>query len=410
MNVHSKASVTIHPKLPPPKNGLPSRRIVNQWLYGLGTVAVAILIGALLPFFSKPTIIVMTNASGATVYLDGEPRGSTSQLNRCSISGVAPGKRVIRLSHPDYLDVEQAVEVEYGFLPVKINLPLRPALFTLTIQTEPLVAARLDGVQVGETDPQTGILAIPQVRVGSHQISLQRSGYLPFSSLIEMPEGDHRIAVPLYLDLNGYWKGLVQEPTTGKSADFILSLGQSGATLSGLWEEPPPAPAKPPKTFPVAGRLLESQRLVLERKDESGRVITLEGQVSVTGRDLVGVWRDDKRSGNWSGSRADSKPAFGAPPLGAPLPLPTTLPPVEPGPRLMTPADSPLAPLPAPPAEASPLSRAQALYEQRRYDEALAQCDAILKQDPKNNAARDLKRRIQKSLEILKSPPGSDTP
>jgi hypothetical protein len=73
---------------------------------------------------------------------------------------------------------------------------------------------------------------------------------------------------------------------------------------------------------------------------------------------------------------------------------------------------------PAPPGSAptessdpSPLSRAQSLYEQRRYDEALAQCDAILKQDPKNNAARDLKRRIQKSLDILKAPPGdNETP
>ncbi|OYT69756.1 MAG: hypothetical protein CFK52_13055 [Chloracidobacterium sp. CP2_5A] len=408
MNAHPKAPVTTRPKLPPSKGALLSRRVVNQWLYGLATIAAALLIGALLLLFSKPTLVVITNASGATVYLDGEPRGATNQLNRCSLAGVAPGRRVIRLSHPDYLDVEQPVEVEHGLLPIKVNLPLRPAFFTLTVQTEPLVAVRLDGVQVGETDPQTGILAIPRVRVGSHHLSLQRSGYLPLATLVEMPESDHRLAFPLHLDLNGYWKGVIQEQATGKSTDFILSLGQSGATLSGLWEEPPPAPTKPPKTFPVTGRLLENQRLTLERKDEAGRAISFEGQVSVTGRDLIGVWRDDKRSGNWNGSRSETKPSFGAPPPAGGLPFPSPLPPAEPGPRLMAPPDLPSAPGAAP--EVSPLSRAQALYEQRRYEEALAQCDAALKQDPKNNAARDLKRRIQKSLEILKSPPGPISP
>ncbi|WP_058867482.1 PEGA domain-containing protein [Chloracidobacterium thermophilum] len=399
--------------LPPPKAPLPSRRAVTQWLYGLGGILVLLIAGAALLYFSKPTVIILTNATGATVYLDGEPRGTTNQLNRFSLTGVSPGKHAVRLTHPEYLDTEQVITVEYGFLATKVNLPLRPARFTLTIQTEPQTTVRLDGIQVGETDPQTGVLAIPNVRVGPHQLSLQRTGYLPVASPVDMPESDHQLAFPLHLDLNGYWKGTWQEAATGKAGEFILSLGQTGTTLSGLWEEPGPAPTKPPRSFPVLGRLLDRQRLTLERKDETGRTLTFEGQVSATGREVLGTWQDGKRTGNWTGSRSDTKPTFSALP-GVP-PLPTA---VEPGPRLTTPADglTPLPPaLPGPtPTEGgdtSPLSRAQSLYEQRRYDEALAQCDAILKQDPKNNAARDLKRRIQKSLDILKAPPGgSETP
>ncbi|MCS7080293.1 MAG: PEGA domain-containing protein [Chloracidobacterium sp.] len=413
MNVYPKTPVAARPHPRPPRATLPSRRAVKQWLYGLGMLFALILGGALLLFFSKPTVIVITNVSGATVYLNGEPRGATNQLNRFSIPSVPPGRHVIRLTHPEYLDAEQAVTVEYGFRPTKINIPLRSALFTLTVQTEPMTTVRLDGVQVGETDLQTGVLAVPRVRVGGHQISLQRAGYLPVATAFDMPEGDYRLTLPLYLDLNGYWKGVVQDPAAGKPTDFILSLGQTGTALSGLWEEPPTTSTKPPRAFPVTGRLLDNQRLTLERKNEAGRVLTFEAQVSTTGRDLVGVWRDGQRTGAWSGSRTETKPSFT--PVTAALPAPPIT--LEPGPRLTNPPplSSPagVSPPDIPPAEASvvsPLARAQALYEQRRYDEALAQCDAILKQDPKNTAARHLKRRIQTSLEILKSPPDAAKP
>jgi len=81
-----------------------------------------------------------------------------------------------------------------------------------------------------------------------------------------------------------------------------------------------------------------------------------------------------------------------------------------PGPRMITPPSSSSSILPPPVPEEPTLSRAQSLYEQRRYAEAIAQCDAILKQDPKNQAARDLKRRIQKSLEILNVQPDNPQP
>ncbi|MGQ9897807.1 MAG: PEGA domain-containing protein [Acidobacteriota bacterium] len=384
---------------------MPSRRAITQWIYRLSGVLALLIAGAAIFYFSKPTVIVLTNVANATIYLDGEPRGATNQLNRFSLTHVPPGQHAIRLTHPEYLTTEQIITVEYGFFPTRVNLPLRPAIFTLTIHTEPMTTVRLDGVQVGETDPQAGVLAIPNVRVGNHQISLQRAGYLPFTSTLNMPESDYQLTFPLHLDLNGYWKGTWQEDGTGKAGEFIVSLGQTGATLSGLWEEAATTPAKPPRSWPVTGHLLEQQRLRLERKEETGRTLTFEGQVSSTGRDLLGTWQDGKRTGHWTANRSDTKPTLSLFPG-----LPTT---VEPGPRLTTPPSLPLPPaLPSTltdNANPSPLARAQSLYEQRRYTEAIAECDAILKQNPKNNAARDLKRRIQKSFEILNASPDNNT-
>lgn len=392
MKVYAKQpAITPHP-FHPPKAPLPSRRLFNRWLYGLGACLGVIIAGTLLFFFSKPTVVVVTNISGATVYFNGEPRGATNQLNRFSIPGVSPGRHTVRLTHPEYLDAEQTVTVSHSFFAIKVNLPLRPSQFDLTVQTEPMTTVTLDGLQIGETDVQTGLLTIPRVRVGSHFLSLRRTGYLPLSAVVEMPEGNHRLTLPLQRDLSGYWKGVFQD-ATGKATDFVLNLTQTGATLSGLWEEAPPTPHRPPKTSLITGQVLDNQRLTLKRQD-NGRTLTLEAQIATGGRDLVGTWQDGRRTGSWQSSHTDTKPT-----LLPPVPLPS-LP--EPGPRLTGAAPPPDL---LPPDAASPLAYAQKLYEQRRYNEALAQCDTVLKQDPTNAAARDLKRRIQTSIEILTSPP-----
>jgi|GEM_PF-3493551 hypothetical protein len=389
---------------PPKKAPLPSRRTIHRWLYGLGAILALLLTGAALFYFSKPTVIILTNVASATVYLDGTPCGTTNPLNRFSLPSVPPGQHTIRLSHPEYLDAEQVVSVNRSFFPIKVNLPMRPARFTLTVASEPMATVWLDGTQVGETDPQTGILTIPRVRTGSRQIMLQRTGYLPLTTTVEMPESDHHLVLPLYPDLNGYWKGTWQESTTGKASEFSLALGQTGTTLSGLWEEPPLNPTKPPRAFPLTGRFLDRRHLALERQDDTGRTLIFEGQLSATNRDMLGTWQDGQRRGTWSSSRSETKPTF------TPSPPLANLTPDMPGPRMITPPSSSSSILPPPVPEEPTLSRAQSLYEQRRYAEAIAQCDAILKQDPKNQAARDLKRRIQKSLEILNVQPDNPQP
>lgn len=50
---------------------------------------------------------------------------------------------------------------------------------------------------------------------------------------------------------------------------------------------------------------------------------------------------------------------------------------------------------------ASRLSRAQMLFEQRQYQAAVAECDAILRLDPGNQQATSLKSQVQQTLSIL---------
>lgn len=50
---------------------------------------------------------------------------------------------------------------------------------------------------------------------------------------------------------------------------------------------------------------------------------------------------------------------------------------------------------------ASRFSRAQMLFEQRQYQEAIAECDAILRLDAANQQATNLKTQIQQTMSIL---------
>lgn len=50
---------------------------------------------------------------------------------------------------------------------------------------------------------------------------------------------------------------------------------------------------------------------------------------------------------------------------------------------------------------ASRLERAQMLFQQRQYQAAIAECDAVLHLDPSNQQAGNLKSQIQQTMSIL---------
>lgn len=50
------------------------------------------------------------------------------------------------------------------------------------------------------------------------------------------------------------------------------------------------------------------------------------------------------------------------------------------------------------------IKHANDLFENRLYEDAIKQCDEALKLDPKNEEAYDLKKRLLKTVEILKRP------
>lgn len=61
-----------------------------------------------------PTLLIEATPGGAQVYIDDEPKASTSPEGRVRFSELAPGEHVVRLSLAGYRDYEQKVELKPG--------------------------------------------------------------------------------------------------------------------------------------------------------------------------------------------------------------------------------------------------------------------------------------------------------
>ncbi|MHB8653912.1 MAG: PEGA domain-containing protein [Terriglobia bacterium] len=63
---------------------------------------------------SAPILLIEATPGGAQVYIDDEPKASTSPEGRLRFSQLAPGEHVVRLSLAGYRDYEQKVELKPG--------------------------------------------------------------------------------------------------------------------------------------------------------------------------------------------------------------------------------------------------------------------------------------------------------
>jgi hypothetical protein len=379
----------------------PFQKALRKWLLGMLGLGLAICVWSVLLYFSKPDVVIATNAPNAQVFLDGQLAGTTNQVGKIKLPKVRTGKRVLLLVHKDFADLTKEIDVQSAFFPVTINAKLRPALFTLTVATTPpLAKVLLDDQEIGETDI-AGELRIPEVRRGEHTLSVRRVGYEPHQETLEITE-DRVVSIALGATLSGFWKGSSSAPNVPNgSYNFTLELKQTGAVVVGSWEELPAlavgaAPQSPkPKIYTVEGSV-NGKQITLTRKDEKGQTTAYEAQLGDEAKDLTGNWKSARGAGAWFATRSDLKPTL-APPTLQPPPASSAF--GGPGPTLTSPSSPPIDPGGG--LTTDLLREAQQLYEQREYQAALRQCDVILKTDPKNAAARALRIKIQKTLEIL---------
>lgn len=398
----------------PPKPSLPTRQSFRKWAWGTLTVIAILGIWGALLLFSKPKIIIATNVTGAQVFVDGVSAGTTAQNSQLAVPRVSTGRRVIRIVHPDYLPAEREIQVKFSFEPATFNFKLNPAAHPLSIKTNPTLSKVLiDGQVVGESDFVSGSLDIPLVKRGPHTVLIQHPGFDDYSTQFVMPDGPHTLNIQMLTTVNGFWSGSWRETEKGKAAEsiynFSLDLKQSGTTVSGTWEELPAqlgkgaSTPKQPKSFPVTGTIIGKQ-LILEKKPEKGKPVKFEARVADTGREFTGNFTTEKSTGTWFAARMESKPVLN-PPLTASPTTPIIGGPAFPGPKL------PSLPGPSgtgfPPVDGTtqpvgdPLAQARELYEQRQYQAALRICEGVLKADPKNQAAKELRNRIKKTIDIL---------
>jgi hypothetical protein len=105
---------------------------------------------------------------------------------------------------------------------------------TLEIQSSPVSQVTLDGQDRGATDAQ-GMLVIPDLPIGDHAISIQKSGYKPFESKVTLaPRERKRASAPLV------WAGgyLTVKVTPPDATINIAGLGQFKQSLSDFQCQP----------------------------------------------------------------------------------------------------------------------------------------------------------------------------
>jgi PKD repeat protein len=133
------------------------------------------------------TVVLDSMPAGAIVSIDGTPANGVTPL---TVSGVAPGTHIVRLSETGYLDASQSVEVTAGNT-AQLFIELLPDSDTLTgtfvLDSMPAGATvSIDGTPANGVTPMT----VSGVAPGTHTVVFSRSKYEPYSRLLRAESGE----------------------------------------------------------------------------------------------------------------------------------------------------------------------------------------------------------------------------
>jgi TonB family protein len=142
------------------------------------------------------TLLVDSEPAGASVSVNGEPRGVTP----LRLAELPLGPYALLIERAGYQPFSQTVTLsESGpaaeLRPVLLRAsPVPRAQATLTVLSTPFGASvSLDGTTVGQT-PLTNL----RVRPGLHQVELRKAGYEPWSRTLEAVAGqEYKLDAPL---------------------------------------------------------------------------------------------------------------------------------------------------------------------------------------------------------------------
>lgn len=95
------------------------------------------------------------------------------------VDGLPPGKRKVRVDHPDYVIVEKNLAAVRGgeeyywvFKPEFATVPMK-------VSTDPGTSIYIDGDFQGDST-ENGILEVKDVRIGTHEVKLVKDGYVEY--------------------------------------------------------------------------------------------------------------------------------------------------------------------------------------------------------------------------------------
>ena len=153
---------------------------------------------------AKGAISLSSTPSSATIYLDGNYKGTTPR----TIKDISPGSHTLKITKIGYEDWTKDVEVTAGKTTnIPVNLVALPDIKLTNIS--PGAQVYLDGEFKGsiEGDKEKNTFTLKQVPFGKHQIKVTKSGYQAFTKDIVVTS-----STPLSL------------PVTLKKIDTIIPL------------------------------------------------------------------------------------------------------------------------------------------------------------------------------------------
>ena len=178
------------------------------------------------------SIAITSVPSGAAVYLDNVPRGTT----QTTLTGVSEGYHTLKLAKTGYKDYTVPVEVKNGATtPVTAPLELAtlsPTTGSIAASSIPTGAAvYLDNVPRGTTP-----LTIPGVTAASHTVKLTLAGYQDVTRTVEVVAGETApVSVTLQAVSSG--TGSISVESVPSAATVFLdgvNKGMTPATLSAV--------------------------------------------------------------------------------------------------------------------------------------------------------------------------------
>ena len=141
---------------------------------------------------------------GATVFLDGNSRGTADAAGHLAIPSVAPGSHALRITAPGKQEFKKSLSVSAG-QPARIMASLADLGVRVIIRTSPGATVFLDDSSRGSADA-SGQMTIPEVAAGSHDLRITAANKQEYRQSITVSAGkDFKLDAPL-VDL---------EPTTG---------------------------------------------------------------------------------------------------------------------------------------------------------------------------------------------------
>jgi len=137
------------------------------------------------PLNTAGSLYVLSDPSGANIYLDASYKGKTPM----TISTIAAGTHILEIDHAGYYDWKSNVDVPAGGTrTISASLNPVPASSTgwIYVTSSPGGASvALDNNLVGQT-PYSGSLKLNNIGVGSHTVSLTLPGYAAYTTQVSV--------------------------------------------------------------------------------------------------------------------------------------------------------------------------------------------------------------------------------